>query len=310
MCVANNCAGAIPDLNLCTQPSSQQEWQAILSVIITEYTLVAQFDYAIRALFPANAVAFLANKTLQAASPGEVLGLPVIMAAPGNITSCVNWAALAGTGVQSQVSIGRSWQYITCQYFVGSESAVSPSNSLFPPQMVDQPAVCPVPEWESPDFNDTNEQWRAKFNFTDDALDHVTRLLITHGGSDRTTAIGSPRLTLSSDRNHSRVIVALGLGHGEQSFSETLISRGLKPQLDLVCNFVSTQLPVAGHPRLKNFMSCADQANLEFQLRDTQLAYIQEWLEAGTPSGGGHRHSPVPSSIVTSKFRNHGSLLK
>src|SRR3569833_2435866 len=105
MCVANNCAGAIPDLNLCTQPSSQQEWQAILSVIITEYTLVAQFDYAIRALFPANAVAFLANKTLQAASPGEVLGLPVIMAAPGNLTSGGGGAARAGAGGRGRGAI-------------------------------------------------------------------------------------------------------------------------------------------------------------------------------------------------------------
>jgi len=207
------------------------------SIIVDQYALIPQLDYPFSAIYPANALNLLVNQTLQANSPGEVLGLPVAMAAPakGNVTDCVNWAAISGTGSLTQTGIGASWTYITCTYFVGSESAVSPNNSLFPAWMANQSNNgCGVPEWAGPDLNKTNEEWVAKFGFTDDALDQTTRLLITHGLSDRISAIGTPRLSLSSDRNHSRVLSALGVSHGEMSYPEAVIPRGVKPQLDIV----------------------------------------------------------------------------
>jgi hypothetical protein len=207
------------------------------NTLVTEYMIIAQYDWATSSPVSglANPLAHLINQTLSAKNHGEVLSLPLIMFNNANATDCI-----AGPGdpdaPQVPVPTGAvaTW-WIYCNIFPVSEFAVSPDNSLFPPYLVDEPAfVCAYPAFAGPDSNHTNQQWVDRYQLTDAALDRVTRLLITKGTSDRTAAIGTPRLTLSTDRNHSRVITALGVGHVEQANSEAIEPRGLKTQLDLV----------------------------------------------------------------------------
>ncbi|KAI1324259.1 serine carboxypeptidase S28-domain-containing protein [Xylariaceae sp. FL0255] len=241
----SNCQTAIPDLNLCTQPNSTEEWSSLLThTIMQSYALIPQFNYGIKVIYDANALQQLINATLAAKTVGEVLRAPIFV---GN-NALPNASCADVASVTSGASItGEAWKYISCTYLVTSENAVSPSNPLFPAYEVNTPSNgCQNPAWEGPMYNWTNEETVKYYSLTDRELDSIERLLIVHGSNDRTTAVGNPDLSFSANRNHSRVIVVEGLAHGDSVISESVYPKGIRTQLD--------------------------------EIRETQLNYVKEWI--------------------------------
>jgi hypothetical protein len=208
------------------------------------YWLISQLDYGVRlnwTLLPANSLSVLINQTLQASTAGQVLRIPILLGLTNaTATTCINWAGPSTDPGSSPASINLSFFYIVCKFFVATEAAVSSDNTLFPPSSPDldtAPLWCPYADqdWVTPDMHASNAKWEEKLNITDAVLDKTTRLVITNGGLDRTAAIGTPILSrTTSDRNQSRVITAEGIGHAENSFSESVLPRGIRPQVDQV----------------------------------------------------------------------------
>ncbi|KAI1379839.1 serine carboxypeptidase S28-domain-containing protein [Hypoxylon crocopeplum] len=216
---ASNCTAALPDFNLCTQPTNKAEWSSLLwDLIAPQYALVPQFDLG----------------TL-----GQVLRAPIALATGAmNLTSiesasCADWANYS---TSASVGLGAAWDYISCTYYIVTETDVSPTNPLYPTHDEHGPYTgCDTaghPDWVGPSFNWRNQQWLEHYRITDAELDKVERLLIVQGSHDRTAAVGMPKLTPSPDRNHARVILGEGLAHGETIASELVEPKGVKTQLD------------------------------------------------------------------------------
>lgn len=77
-------------------------------------------------------------------------------------------------------------------------------------------------------------QWNLQHN----KRDSTERLLIVHGSYNRTTSQGKSWLSLSSNRNKTRVIIAEGLAHTVDTYSIEVIARSVKDQLDLVSTII------------------------------------------------------------------------
>ena len=246
---AGNCTDELPNLDLCTQPSGIVDWAALLhGVIIEQYSSIPQLDIA-----GFNFTALI-NATIAAKTPAEVLRIPIDLAPavynPSH-TGCVDWAKIAGEGnIVADIGLGTSWLYMTCNWMINSLGAISPSNSLFPEWAVDVSYPgCDTTlhaDWVGPDMTKTNAEFEAMYGITDEELDKVTNLLIVNGSKDRTAAICSPKLSSSTNRSHSRVIEVWDMAHGDSGLSERLLPKGFHTQVDAI--------------------------------RNTQLAYIQEWL--------------------------------
>jgi hypothetical protein len=257
----SKCDAMEKDLGLCTRPSNATDWAQVQSQVQDQLATIPQFDYATPGLYPPNSLAVLTNQTLQASSGGAILRNALLLNkwSTANASTCYPWAGADPYSSIAQFGIGNAFLYINCRYFILSETPVAPDNTLFTPSAPDfDPAAgaCPFAgaAWVSSDLGRGAAFWEAKLGITDAELDKVTRLVITHGSFDRTTAIGTPNLSrTTSNREQSRVITVAGMGHGENAMSERLLKRGVRPQVD--------------------------------QLRDTQLAYIQEWLGLGAGNG-------------------------
>ncbi|KAI0473665.1 serine carboxypeptidase S28-domain-containing protein [Xylariaceae sp. FL0804] len=264
---ASDCVTKIPDLNLCTPPTSRQGWESFLhDTVLNHYANIPQYSYGVPVTLPADALQVLVNATLAARSSGEVLRAPLLVESPSytNASACLPSAA-----GDASTTIGKAFDYITATFAVLSEQATSARNPLLPasgnPPVVGSSRGA---AWAGPMVNWTNGQTVEYYGLGDAALDAVERLLIVHGGLDRTTALGSPRLRSSGGggggaaqgRDVAREIVVDGLAHGESVLSELVEPRGVRTQLDWI--------------------------------RNTQLQYIKEWLRqteasGSSPSGGG-----------------------
>ncbi|KUJ10184.1 uncharacterized protein LY89DRAFT_787808 [Mollisia scopiformis] len=243
-----NCTEAIPDLNLCGPAPNATQFPALYGASISTYRYAALFNYPIPAVYaPPYPLQYLINATLAASTPGEVLRIPLAMTNwQEDLSECVNWSSPNITGQLAGVSIADSWFYLQCQYYPISESAVPPGDLLPPTDVTTRVEVCSNPEWESSIYNSSNEFWQQYLGTADEIVDNTTRLLILQGGYDRDQGVGMPNLTLTDDRQHSRVIFTSGLGHTEDMFGESVLPRGVRPQLDAV--------------------------------RDTKLEYLKQWL--------------------------------
>ena len=250
----NTCEKSFSDMNLCTKPSGPEEWEALLNEIILEqYAEIPQFDYSNLDLQS------LINATLSAKSSAEVLLAPINFALKKlNLTSssqnCTDYQSLL-TFI-SNVGIGPSWGYITCNWLPASLSAISPSNSLFPPRQVNDSTIyCTNPSFTGPDINNTNSYFEKKFGITDNELDKTRNLLIVNGAKDRTSAVCKPNLKEGNSRDKSRVLEVWDMSHGDSAFSESVLPRGKRGNVDAV--------------------------------RDMQLAYVMEWLGVSAEGEGG-----------------------
>jgi hypothetical protein len=241
----HNCPDALPDLPLCSEANATQ-WAQLYGKVTSSYYSISQFNYAFVNVWPwAYPLQTAINLTLAASSPGEVLAVPlrgVSWAEDG----CIDPNNRNLTG--QPTFFGDSFQWIRCTYFPGSFGDSRPG-SLLPPSNTTVGGDCWSPyavPWQAPDFNETNEYFVEKFNLTLKTLDQAERLLIVQGTWDIVAAYGSPQLTMTSDRNHSRLITMHDLAHTEDSFSYAAIPRGLRTATD--------------------------------QIRDIKLNYIKEWL--------------------------------
>ena len=153
---------------------------------------------------------YLINTTLNARSAGETLRIPFAMVNwQEDLSACVDWRTSNISG-GIDVSVSKSYDYLSCQYYPIQEQAIPPDN-IMPTSAATGPIpVCHYPEYESKIYNQSNEEWQ-KYLGTDTAtLDNTTRLVILQSGYDRVAGIGSPLLTLSDDREHSRVVFTRG----------------------------------------------------------------------------------------------------
>ena len=241
----STCSTAIPDLNVCSQPASAVEWGIFQLYFMSQYAVIAQQNYAratrYSTVYPANSLAVLINETLGASTTAQVLrAVGLLGNSSSTAATCVDWAGVRAREQANVDPVDNSWFYILCRDLPLSLFAVRPGNTLFPPLSPDidlASTSCGFvgEDWVTPDLYASNARWEEKYNITDAVLDEVRRLVITQGTFDRISAVGTPNLSRpTSDRNQSRVITVTGMAHVESAVSETLIPRGLRPQVDEV----------------------------------------------------------------------------
>ncbi|KAI1101949.1 hypothetical protein F4804DRAFT_354101 [Jackrogersella minutella] len=254
-CISDNtCNKTIPDLNIC-KSSKSLGYERLYRAVLHTYLAVAKFNYPWIDKYPtAEPFADLIKKTLVANTAAEVLRIPLLAASWANESSCIDAfnsnisKASSGNIASSQPAFG----YITCGYYPINDRSIPSSNVLpetFARGTVD---ICNNPAWKSADYGRENEYYLQKYAMTNDLLDSTERLLIVQGSYDRTAAIGSPTLTVTNLLNHSRVILVNGIAHAEDSVSESIEPRGMKPQMD--------------------------------EIRNVKLAHLKEWLGQGDQS--------------------------
>lgn len=153
---------------------------------------------------------YLINNTVAASTPGDVLRIPLAMTNwQTNLTECIDWTSSNITG-QVPLSVSHSFDYILCQYYPFSESAI-PAGNLLPPQDgTGRVEVCAYPQFQSNIYNQSNELWQDFLGTSTEMINNTTRLVILQGGYDRVAGIGMPNLTLSDDRQQSRVVFTAG----------------------------------------------------------------------------------------------------
>lgn len=153
---------------------------------------------------------YLINQTLNATTPGEVIKIPLAMTNWESPSQCLDWTSQNITH-ELDLDITSSWSYVVCQYYPIAENAI-PSNNLLPPlKATGRNDICNLgPKYESKSYNQTTEFWQNYLGTSNAQINNTTRLVILQGGYDRVQGIGTPDLTLTSDRQHSRVILTPG----------------------------------------------------------------------------------------------------
>ncbi|KAI1761428.1 hypothetical protein GGR53DRAFT_522380 [Hypoxylon sp. FL1150] len=248
----NNCDGELPDLNIC-KDSTALGYERLYRAVSHTYLAVSKFNYPWIDKYPtANPLNDLINKTLAATTAGQVLRVPLLAASwASNESVCIN----AFNSNVSRASVGDiessqpAWTYIGCNYYPINDLSI-PSDNVLPEAYARGPVdICLNSAWQSKDYGRENEYFLQKYAITNDFLDTTDKLLIVQNQYDRTAAIGSPILTVTDMLNHSRVILVDGTAHAEDTVSEAIEPRGLKPQMD--------------------------------QIRDIKLQHIKEWIGRG-----------------------------
>ncbi|KAI1376539.1 hypothetical protein F4677DRAFT_459707 [Hypoxylon crocopeplum] len=252
-CLAdNNCDATIPDLDVCNN-STSLGYERLYRAVLHTYLAIPKFNYPWIGKYPtADPLGDLINKTLAASTVGEVLRVPLLGASwNNNASSCIDGfnGNISKASVGNMMSNQPAFGYINCGYYPINDKSIPADNVL--PEAFARGAVdiCTNSAWKAVDYGRENEYFLQKYEMTNDFLDTTDKLLIIQGRYDRTAAIGSPILTVTDMLNHSRVILVDGIAHAEDSVSEAIEPRGLKPQMD--------------------------------QIRDTKLEHLKEWLGQG-----------------------------
>lgn len=222
-------------MRLC-QPANATLWVTLYTAATTAYIMLAQFNYGMENFQFPNAfpLQHAINETLKAATTADVLRIPLLARSwERNQSSCIDTTNSNITNFSQTEQQGATFQWITCQYYPFSLGSVRPGG-LLPASPIVNPAPCPIPEWQAPDFNETSAYWSKKLGLEPEQLNHVERLIITQGSSDMISGVGQPLLTSSSSRNHSRVMYAEGMAHGDNILPYSLLPMGSKPVVDQV----------------------------------------------------------------------------
>ncbi|KAI1138591.1 hypothetical protein F5Y05DRAFT_413212 [Hypoxylon sp. FL0543] len=252
-CISDNaCDSILPDLNICNN-SRSLGYERLYKAALHTYFSVSKFNYPWIEKYPTRQpFRDLVNKTLAATTSSEVLRIPLLAASWNtNESSCID----AFNGNISKASAGNlastqpAFQYIACTYYPINDKSI-PSGNVLPETFArGNVDICTNAAWKAVDYGRQNEYFLQKYAITNDLLDSTERLLVVQGRYDRTAAIGSPVLTPTDMLNHSRVVLVDGIAHAEDSVSEAIEPRGMKPQMD--------------------------------QIRDVKLAHLKEWLGQG-----------------------------
>ena len=227
-----NCDKAIPDFNFCGSQPNASDYENLYGTTLFNYRYAAQYNLPYPALYPQPyPLEALFNATVTAETPGAVLRVTHQLMNNESVSTdkCIKWTN--ETFLEKEIGIlGQSMVYIGCTYFPKLQDWV-PEGNLFPAQ---EGNGCLVPEYESKMSNNSNSWWVKHLNLTQRNLDSVERLLIIQGQNDGTSSWGSPALTLSGNRNKSRIVLGNGLSHTEDTYSASIIPEGHLQQLDLV----------------------------------------------------------------------------
>ncbi|KAI1390750.1 serine carboxypeptidase S28-domain-containing protein [Hypoxylon trugodes] len=266
-CIADNtCDAVIPDLNVCKN-STVLGYERLYNAVLHTYLAVSKFNYPWVEKYPSTyPLQDLVKQTLEANSAGQVLRIPLLAASWANGSFCIDGfngnisKASQGNIASNQPAFG----YVICDYYPINDRSV-PSNNMLPETFARGAVdLCSNSAWKSADYSRENEYFLQKYAITNDLLDTTNRLLIVQGQYDRTTAIGSPILTVTDMLNHSRVILVNNTAHAEDSVSEAIEPRGMKPEMD--------------------------------QIRDIKLAHLKEWLGQGNQTQASARQGQLYTS--------------
>lgn len=232
----NTCDTTIPDLDVCKN-STSLGYERLYNAALNTYLAISKYNYPWIEKYPtADPFSDLIDKTIQAKTAGEVLRIPLLATSWANESACIN----AFNGNISRASNGNlasnqpAFGYIVCDYYPINDRSIPADNVLPETYARGNVDICTNPDWKAVDYGRENEYFLQKYAMTNDFLDTTDKLLIVQGSYDRTAAIGSPILTVTEMLNHSRVILVNGAAHAEDSVSEAVEPRGLKPQLDQV----------------------------------------------------------------------------
>jgi hypothetical protein len=234
-------------MNFCSKtPLNATQWALILSSVQSTYVMLPAFNYAAASMALADVLPMskVANLTLKAKTPGEILRLALLERLPLKPKDCIDPNNAIFTGAQQTANTGDAFAYIQCSYYPFSLNGIEEGGLFRPSQS--NPAGCPYPQWRAPDFNETAQHWNEKFGTTTEKLNEVRRMVIFQGTYDSVSGIGVPPLESSPDREHSRVILTPRAPHGEDMFSFEELPRGVSPRSDM--------------------------------LRDIKLGYLRDWL--------------------------------
>ncbi|KAI1464485.1 uncharacterized protein F4812DRAFT_462543 [Daldinia caldariorum] len=278
----NTCDTTIPDLNVCKN-STSLGYERLYNAALNTYLAVSKYNYPWIEKYPAaNPLQDLIQQTLSAKTAGEVLRIPLLAASWANTTTSTTTSSAApcidgfnanisqaSQGAAAAAGSQPAWTAVTCGYYAINDRSI-PADTLLPEAYARGTVdLCPRAGWEAPDYARENEYFRLKYALTSDVLDATERLLVVQNGYDRTAAIGSPTLSASDSRNHSRVVLLEGTAHAEDAVSEAVEPRGAKAQMDYI--------------------------------RELKLAHLKEWLGQGNQTDSGSA-TLAPARGTTTTF--------
>lgn len=222
-------------MNPCAPEPPATAWAQLLLATIVVYEYAVQLSYAIPYIWPSpHPYQVIANQTLQANSTAGVLRIPNILFNNQSSSACWNWTATLENYANPVHNGQRAFQWILCNYFPASATAIENStSSLFPPR--DVISICPNASWEPSYYNNSNQWWVEHLGITDEALRKAGRILFTRDGAEQTSSVGAPLWFEGlKGRNETRTIQVWGLSHTEDLFGQAVEPLGLNPSLDYV----------------------------------------------------------------------------
>jgi hypothetical protein len=234
--------------------------------LVLQIGLMAQYNAPYPEPIPAaNPVQAVLNATLLADSTGAILRstLSISFNLSLSETDCFDWYGPELTVGLTTTTLNTYWSAL-CSFLPISNFAV-PKGNLLPAQNTTgrvEPCLLGK-EWQRYPYNQSEAWFQEEYGFTAEKLDSVERLLIINAQLDLFSTYTLQELTLSSNRNHSRIISVSDQFHTEDTFPFWKVPKGQKPALDQVFT----------RRRVKEMLLIR-----KWQIRVTKLQYLKEWL--------------------------------
>lgn len=241
-CSTEGDCSSISGFNFCDPQPNVTSVSTLYEALLLHYGVIAKFNLGIPAVYPfPYPLDMIVNKTLAANTTGAVLRAPLEVFLNSSSTECLDWQSpQIATSVFG--AAGQSWWVIQCHYFFVPGKAI-PEDDMLPTQNTEGRLDCTLdPEWWGSNYNHSAEWFKDHYGLSAENLDKVKRLLIINGQYDPGSAASLPGLTLSSSRNHSRVLNVGQSGHTESSFPLWAYPRGIKATIDEVSIMPSWRL--------------------------------------------------------------------
>ena len=207
MLIVGNYTGLQSALRLCTAPKSPDEDTNLLTAIVTGYIVNAQNDFAVFK-YPFTQTI---NASLAAPDPLSAIGAAMDLYNTVNQAKCVDWNSIS--------RLKGPFNYIRCTQYP-YPGAYSGASSIWGKVISKGFSMSHVRDWECQQaFNISSiaggVALQKALKIDQATIVNTSRILITEGLTDPTTAVGPDSWLPSGDRNHSRIMWIGQSAHGE-----------------------------------------------------------------------------------------------
>ncbi|RFU26834.1 hypothetical protein B7463_g9505, partial [Scytalidium lignicola] len=217
----------VSSIGICTEPTNQTEYIALLRAMLTEYSYAAQYSMAKHLVYPVNALPKLINATEQAQDDAGVLrALSELASQAPTPKKCWDWSGNAfstTTAMTPYLALACSYYPINLGNYIGNDTIFPPSGAT-PWNAPSNMGACPS-FGISIDKIPTYEELSKKYHFTREDIESSERILFPKGeydpvsggcGPDPFNTVGTEGYM---NPMASRVMPVAEGAHGEDSFS-------------------------------------------------------------------------------------------